>query len=349
MPGRPLSDIARQVGGTLVGKADPWITGAAGLTDAGPGDVTFVADRKYLALLPACRAAGVIIGPGMTVALPAVRVDNPYEAFVALLEEARPDLDRIFPPERHPTAVVAADADVAAAAAIGPYCVIGPGAAIGPGTRLGAQVVVGADVRIGRDCLVYPQVVLREGSILGDRVVVHAGAVIGSDGFGYLPGPAGLRKIPQVGIVQIEDDVEIGAGTCIDRATTGRTVIGAGTKIDNQVQIAHNVTVGRNCALSAQTGISGSAVVGDGVVAGGQVGIGDHLKVGARARLGGRAGVWRDLPDGAEVFGYPALDVRETFRITGALRKLPELLRRVARLEHQIPRRDTASGGEDSE
>lgn len=349
MQGRPLSDIARQVGGTLVGDADPWITGLAGLSEAGPGDLTFVTGPKYLALLPACRAAGVIVGPGMGSSLPAVRVADPYGAFVALLELARPDLDRLFPPLRHPTAVVAAEADVAAAAAIGPFCVIGPGVRIGAGTRLGAQVVVGPDVHIGKDCLVYPHVVLREGSLLGDRVVVHAGAVIGSDGFGYLPGSAGLRKIPQVGIVMIEDDVEIGAGACIDRATTGRTVIGAGTKIDNQVQIGHNVRIGRNCALSAQTGVSGSAVLGEGVVAGGQVGIGDHRRVGAGARLGGKAGVWRDVPDGAEVFGYPALDVKESFRITAALRRLPDLLRRVARLERMMTRGGDSPRGKDTE
>ena len=340
MAGRLLSEYARLVGGRLVGTADPVITGAAGLEDAGPGDLTFVARAGLLGRLAACRAAAVLLGPGMTADRPAILVDQPYAAFALVLGEFAADPDRVFPPGVHPTAVIAPDADVAGAASIGPYCVIGAGVRLGSGTRLGPLVTLGADVAVGRDCLLHGQISVREGCILGDRVVVQPGAVIGSDGFGYLPGPAGMVKIPQVGIVEIQDDVEVGAGACIDRATTGRTVIGAGSKIDNQVQIGHNVRVGHNCALSAQTGIAGSTVIGDGVTAGGQVGIGDHLNVGAGSKLGGKSGVWRDLPPGSTVFGYPALDRKEFFRMISAMRRLPALIKRVQELERvgSLPR-----------
>ncbi len=207
------------------------------------------------------------------------------------------------------------------------------GTAIGAGTRIGANVSLGPDCSIGGDCLIYPQVTVREGSVLGNRVILHAGCAIGTDGFGYVPGDHGPHKVPQVGIVVLEDDVEIGAGSCVDRATTGKTLIGAGTKIDNQVQVGHNVMVGRACAMSAQTGISGSCVLEDGVTLGGQVGVGDHLRIGKGAKVAGKSGVIRDVPAGESVFGYPALEFQEGFRLVGALRRLPELLRRVTKLE----------------
>lgn len=328
-----LSEVAALVGGELLGPGDPTITGAAGVESAGPGDLTFVSRRGLLPALARSGAAAAIIGPGMSCDLPAVRHDQPYAAFARVLALSLPDPDRIFPPGVHPTAVVAPDADVARAAAVGPYCVVGAGTTVGEGSRLGAHVVLGPDVTVGRDCRLHPHVTVREGCRLGDGVVLHAGVVVGTEGFGYLPGPAGLVPVPQVGIVVIGDGVEVGAGTCIDRATTGATVIGEGTKIDNQIQIGHNVRIGRHCALSAQTGISGSSVLGDGVTAGGQVGVGDHVTIGDGVRIGAKSGIARDVPAGESVFGYPALEAGEAFRIAGALRRLPELLRRVAGLE----------------
>jgi UDP-3-O-[3-hydroxymyristoyl] glucosamine N-acyltransferase len=283
--------------------------------------------------LEASLATAVLVGPGQEVDRPAVRVDDPYGAFASLLELVLPDPDRLFAPGVHPTAVIAADAEVVQGVAIGAYCVLGAGARVGAGTRLGPHVILGCDSVVGRDCTVHGRVTVREGSAIGDRVILHSGAVIGSDGFGYLPSPEGLRKIPQVGIVEIGDDVEIGANVCIDRATTGRTVIGAGSKIDNQVQIGHNVVLGKHCTLSAQTGIAGSCVLGDRVTAGGQVGIGDHIRIGSNVRLGGQTGVIGDIPEGMSVFGTPALERRESFRLYAALRKLPGLLRRVEQLE----------------
>lgn len=327
-----LSEVAALVGGRLLGGDDPVITGAAPLGEAGPGDLAFVADLKRAAEARACRAAALLVPPGLDAGRPAIEVERPYEAFARFLARLAPDPDRLYPPGVHPTAVIDPTARVSARS-VGPYCVIGAGASVGPGTRLGAHVVVACDAQVGSDCVLHAQVVVREGCRLGDRVIVHAGTVVGADGFGYLAGPRGQVKIPQVGIVEVGDDVELGALVTIDRATTGRTVIGAGSKLDNQVHIAHNVRIGRSCALSAQTGIAGSCTLGDGVITGGQVGIADHLVIGDGARIGAQAGVIKDVPKGGTVFGYPALDFQESFRITAALRRLPAALARLRALE----------------
>ena len=337
-PGSPmralnLSEIAILLGGELAGSQDPVIMGVASIDDAGPGDLTFVAKSQLLGKLIGCRASGVIIGPGMTTDLPAVVVEKPFHAFAEVLKHFQTDPDRVFPPGIHPTAVVDPQADVSAVASIGPFTFIGPGTVLGPGTRVGSHVSLGPDVTIGEDCLIYPQVTVREGTVVGNRVILHAGCSIGTDGFGYVPTPSGPGKVPQVGIVVLEDDVEIGAGSCIDRATTGQTRVGAGTKIDNQVQVGHNTIIGRVCAISAQTGISGSCVIEDKVVLGGQVGIGDHLHIGKGAKIAGKSGIIRDVPAEGTQFGYPAVDFQESFRLFAALRRLPELIRRVARLE----------------
>ena len=330
-----LSEVAALLGGRLRGDADPVVTGAAGLAEAGPGDLSFVAGPRKLAEARASAAGGFLVPPGLELDRPAVEVERPYDAFARYLGRFLPDPDRVFPPGVHATAVIDPTATVEAAA-VGPYCVIGAGVRIGPGCRLGPHVTVGCDTTIGADCVLHAQAVVRERCRLGDRVVVHAGVVVGADGFGYLPGPRGQVKIPQVGIVEVGDDVELGAGVTIDRATTGRTVIGAGSKLDNLVHVAHNVRIGRHCALSAQTGIAGSCVLGDGVIAGGQVGIADHLTVGDGARIGAQAGVIKDVPPKATVFGYPALDFQESFRITAALRRLPAALGRLRALENRL-------------
>ena len=332
-----LSEIAEILDGEMIGTEDPLISGAAGIEHAGPGDLTFLAHRSFGKALAASGATAVLIGPdpgpGHQVGIPAIRVPDPYEAFAVYLERFLTDVDRVFPPGIHATAVIDPTADVSGAAAIGPYTVIGPGTVVGTGSRLGAHVVLGSDVVIGGDCLVYPGVILRESCQVGSRVIIHAGVILGSDGFGYFPGAQGIRKIPQVGVVEIQDDVEIGAGSCIDRATTGRTVVGQGSKVDNLVQIGHNVIIGKACSLSGQTGISGSTILGDGVITGGQVGIGDHLKLGSGVKAGGKSGIAKDIPAGLAVFGTPAIEVKESFRLFASLRRLPELLRRVKRLE----------------
>ena len=336
-----LSEIAERLGGRLMGSEDPLISGVASLEDAGPGDLTFLADRRNLDKLGECRAGGILVGPDVdNPGIPAIAVEQPFHSFALFLEDFQVARDRVFPPEVHPSAVIHESATIHPSVAVGPFCVVGAGCRIGEGTRLGPHVCLGPDVTIGRDCLVYAQVTIREGCRVGNRVILHAGCALGTDGFGYLPTPQGPRKVPQVGIVVLEDDVAVGACSCVDRATTGQTLIGAGTKIDNQVQIGHNVTVGRSCAMSAQTGISGSCVLEDGVTLGGKVGIGDHLRVGKGAKVAGMSGLIRDVPPGGTVFGYPALEFKESFRLVGALRKLPELLKRVARLEKLAARPD---------
>jgi UDP-3-O-[3-hydroxymyristoyl] glucosamine N-acyltransferase len=331
-----LRDLARQLAAELVGDGDVLVTGVAGLEHAGPGDITFLAARDRVEQLAGCAAIAVIIGPGLDADRPALRVKDPYAAFAQLLAKLEMDVDLVFPPGIHPTAIVDQTADVMRAAAIGPYCVVGAGTVVGEGTRLGAHVVLGPDVTVGRDGRLHAGVCIRERCRLGDRVILHANCVIGSDGFGYRPGPGGLMKIPQVGIVVLEDDVELGAGTCVDRATVGQTVIGHGSKLDNLVQIGHNVVIGANCVISAQTGISGSCRLGNWVTMGGQVGLADHLTIGDGVKIGAKSGLHRDTPAGSEVFGYPALEAREAFRVASALRKLPELLRTVARLERLV-------------
>ena len=333
-----LSEVAAALGGTLADDRDPVITGVAGLDHAGPGDLTFVAKPGLLPLLAECAAAAAIVGPDMECELPAIRVAEPYVAFATVLARFAPDPRRVFPPGVHPTAVIASDADTAAAAAIGPYCVVGSGVTIGAGSVLGPHVILEADVQIGADCVLHARATVRECCRLGDRVTVHPGTVIGAHGFGYLPGPDGLAKIPQIGIVVVEDDVEIGANTCVDRATTGQTTLGRGSKLDNLVQIGHNVTVGKHCALSAQTGVSGSCVIGEGVTMGGRVGLADHLSIGDGAKLGGGSGVYTDVAPGQTVFGYPALPRAEAWRITAATRRLPDLVRKVAELERALAR-----------
>ncbi len=333
MDAMKLSEIAKLVGGRLVGDTDPLISGAAGLDEATSSDLTFVISKDLLPRLAQSGAGAVILAPGMSTDLPAIEMGNPYAGFALFLERFAAPLDRVFPPGIHPTAVIDPTAEVGTNVSIGPHCVLGAGVKVGSGCRLGPNVVLDVDVQLGEDCRLYSGITVREGCILGNRVILHAGVRIGTDGFGFLPGPAGLTKIPQVGIAVLEDDVEIGSNSCVDRATTGRTVVGRGTKLDNMVQVGHNVKIGAHCVISGHTGIAGSCTIGNGVAMGGFVGMGDHLKVGDGAKIGGKSGLTRDVPAGATVFGTPAIDFQESFRLFAALRKLPELLRRVALLE----------------
>ncbi len=331
-----LRDLARQLGAELLGDGEVMITGAAGLEHAGAGDITFLARPALAGRLAASRAAAVIIGPDLSADRPALRAADPYRAFATLLASLATPLDRLFPRGVHPTAVVADSAELGAGVCLGPGAVVSAGCRLGPQVRLGPHVVLEPDVVVGAGSILYAHVVVRERCRLGDRVILHPGCVVGADGFGYLPGPAGMLKIPQIGVVVLEDDVELGAGTCIDRATTGTTVIGAGTKLDNLVQVGHNVHIGRHCVFSAQTGISGSCAIGDGVFMGGQVGLADHITIGQGARIGAKSGVHKDVDAGESMFGYPALEARESMRIAAALRRLPDLVKTVGRLERLL-------------
>jgi UDP-3-O-[3-hydroxymyristoyl] glucosamine N-acyltransferase len=305
------------------------VTGIGPLDQAGPGDLTFMQDVKLTAQFAATDAGVCLVSKRFADAAPAhvavLETPQPYRAFVMVAQTLYPDAQRpssLFEAAGvslgalvHPTA------RLETGAVVDPAAVIGPRAEIGSGTVIGPTAVIGPDVRIGRDCAIGAGATVTH-ALIGDRVVVHPGARIGQDGFGHLPGKDGHDKVPQIGRVIIQNDVEVGANTTIDRGAMRDTVIGEGTKIDNLVQIAHNVQIGRHCLLAGQTGISGSSIVGDHVMMGGQVGIADNLTIGDGAMIGASSGVGTDIPAGARVVGTPAEPVRDFMRGVMALRRL---------------------------
>lgn len=309
----------------------------AGLDDAGPGDLSFLANPKYRASLTTTRATAVIVGEDVTGAPCAVlRAANPYLAFARAIRALSPAPPRPAP-GIHPTAVVADDAVLDEDVSVGPYVVIGARARLGARTLVHPHVVIGADVETGPDCLFHAHVSIREGCRLGARVVLQDGAVIGGDGFGFAPrGDGTYEKIPQLATVVIEDDVEVGANATIDRPAVGETRIGAGTKIDNLVQVAHGVQVGRNVLLAAQVGIAGSSVLEDNVMLGGQVGVTGHITLGKGAMASAQTGITNSVEAGVLVSGYPAIPNREWLKASVLVRKLPELKQRVADLEARL-------------
>jgi UDP-3-O-[3-hydroxymyristoyl] glucosamine N-acyltransferase len=331
-----LDEIARSVGGAVIGDGSIEITGVAGIREAREGELTFLANPRYEPYLSKTRASAIIVAENhLDLGKPLIQNPNPYLAFLNAVRFFAGEGERPAP-GIHPTAVVAADACVAPDASIGPLVVIGPAASVGARSAVHPGCVVGARARIGQDALLYPSVVVREDCVVGDRVIVHAGSVIGSDGFGFVRDGDVYRKLPQVGNVVVEDDVEIGANVTIDRATTGTTRIGAGSKIDNLVQIAHNVQIGRNCILVSQVGISGSTSVGDHAILAGQVGVVGHIEIGAGAMVGAQSGVSKSVKAGERVFGYPARPVAQTKRIEAGLRHLPELIQSLRELRRRV-------------
>lgn len=344
-----LGDIASAVGARLEGSADVEIDGMDPVETAGPRSLSFVANPRYLGRLGATRAGALILGPGVAgPGCPVLRASNPYLAFArALALFARPVLPApgVDPGARvDPAAVIGPDVRVAAGVTIGAGARVGRGSAIFPG------VVVYPEVEIGEDCVLHANVVLRERVKLGSRVVLGPGAVIGGDGFGFLPLPgAGVLKIQQIGSVEIGDDVEIGANTTIDRATIGVTRVERGAKIDNLVMVAHGCTVGEESLLAAQVGLAGSTVVGPRVQLGGQVGAAGHLTIGAGARAAARSGIANDVEAGATVGGYPAMDATLWRRVSAGVRRLPEILRRLRRLERLVGQEDPRAEGSGEE
>jgi len=330
-----LGDLAGATGCRLDGAADVEIRGVRSLEEAGPEDLSFVAREAYLSRLAGSRAGAVIVGEGWSpVDRSALRTRNPYLALARALALLQPG--REIEPGIHPTAVVGPEAAISPLATVGPLCLIGRAASLGDHTVLEGQVAVGEGVRIGNHCRLAPQVVLRDGVQLGDRVIIHSGTVIGADGFGYARDGARYVKIPQVGRVVIEDDVEIGANVAIDRATLGETRIGRGTKIDNLVQIAHNVQVGADTVIVAQVGISGSTRIGARVTLAGQVGIVDHVEIGDDVIVGSQAGVSKDIPPRSVVLGAPAIPHQEYKRQLAAFARLPELRKLVQALDARL-------------
>jgi UDP-3-O-[3-hydroxymyristoyl] glucosamine N-acyltransferase len=340
-----VAQIAEIVGGTLAsGNPDAEIRGTASVKEAGEGDVTFYGNPRYLAALKTTRATAALVPLDFAESIgPAkIKVENPTLAFAKAVEQFAPP-PVIYAAGVHPTAVVAADVLLGEGVSIQPYAVIEKGVRIGAGTIIGAHVFIGQNTRIGDGCHVHPNVTIREDSILGDRVFIHSGTVIGSDGFGYEFSGGKHVKIPQVGIVQIDSDVEIGANVTIDRARFGRTWIQEGAKIDNLVQIAHNVVVGKHAILVSQVGISGSSRIGNHVVLAGQVGIVGHVEIGDQSVIGAKSGVSKNVPPQQHWFGIPAVPEKEFKRRLAYTNRLEKLNARVKQLEQLL-----SSGGESS-
>jgi len=333
--GFTLGRLAEVLDATLDAHPERVVTGVATLASAGPADVAFVADRRHLEAARGSRA-GAFLTPADVTGLPAPTLGcrDPRWALAEVLTLFHPPISPA--PGVDASARIAADARVDPTASIGALVVVESGASIGPRVRVDPLVYIGARAEIGEGSILFPHVVVYEGSRLGRRVIVHAGAVIGADGFGFVTGAGGHRKIPQVGIVVVEDDVEIGANSTIDRATLGETVIGRGTKIDNLVQVGHNVEVGEHALMAAQVGIGGSARLGAHVVLGGQVGVGDHVKVGDGAVLAGQSGVAQDVGPGAHLTGTWPRPVVQAIRIWRAEEKLPEVIRSLRRVEERL-------------
>jgi UDP-3-O-[3-hydroxymyristoyl] glucosamine N-acyltransferase len=334
------------VKGTLHGDPDVVITGVAPLDRARRQDLTFLASAKYAPLFADCGAGVALVSPALAEmpgrAAARVVVENPHDAMLSLLASLYPEPDPL--PGVHPTAILGRGAQIGEGVAIGPYVVIGEGARIGARARLEAHVVVGPGVAVGEECRIHPGVTLYAGTEVKERVRVHAGARLGSDGFGYVFRGGRHDKIPHVGRCIVEADVEIGANTTIDRGSIDDTVIGAGTKIDNLVHIAHNVRIGRLCLIMAQVGIAGSVRVEDGAILAGQAGIAGHRTIGAGARLAAQAGAFGDIPAGETWSGYPARPHREALRAQAVLFKLPSLMRALERL---LGDRSGGDAGED--
>ena len=341
-PGKTLAELARVVDGKVIGDDGIVIDRVSAIEEAGPGSVTFLANSRYYSHLNRCRASAVIVGrniisdelrSGIPAAL--LEVADPYVGFAKILQ--------IFSPiERYDgtisaQAAINADAVVAEAVTIFPHVFVGARAKIGARSVLFPGVFIGDDAVIGSDCILHPNVVVRHGCSVGDRVILHAGVVVGSDGFGYAGRSEGRVKIPQVGVVEIHDDVEIGANTTIDRAALGKTIIGRGSKIDNLVQIAHNVVIGEHTVIAAQAGIAGSTKIGKDVILAGQVGVVNHIQIGDGAIIGPQSGVAQTVAAGAMLSsGLAAAPHREWLKVMALLPQLPKLWNLVRALEKKV-------------
>lgn len=316
------------------------ITAMAALDEAGPGALSFLGNKKYRPLV-AETMASVVLLPPTYLGEPRqgqlyLFVENPSVALArlcAIIEEAQAPSRE---PGIHPEAVVDPTAEVSPEASVGPLCTVGAGTKIGPGTILHPQVALGAHCEVGADCELFPRAVVMDRSVLGDRVRLLPGAVIGADGFGFEPGAGVPQRLPQVGRVILEDDVEIGANSTIDRARFAATVIGQGTKIDNLVQIAHNCRTGKSCLLAAQVGISGSTTLGDGVMIGGQAGLAGHIQITDKAMIGAQTGLDRDIEEEGFFLGAPAVPGKLFFRLASLYKRLPELFAKVRDLEEKV-------------
>jgi UDP-3-O-[3-hydroxymyristoyl] glucosamine N-acyltransferase len=331
-----LAEIADLLKGELVGDPNIEITGLAKIEEAKPGDITFIANPKYIKYISTTDASALLLAQDYEdIKIPHIKLSDPYLGFVRLIEYFYPTIEPNFE-GIHPTAVIASSAIVEDNVKIGPFTYIGEKVRIGKDTLIYPNCVLLDHVTIGQKCKIYSHVSIREKCIIGNNCIIHCGVVIGSDGFGFAPSGDVYKKIPQMGIVRIEDHVEIGANCTIDRATLGETVIKKGSKLDNLVQIAHNVIVGENTVIAAQSGISGSTKIGKHATLAGQVGIVGHVEIGDKAILAAKSGVSKDVPAGEIWFGYPAQPIMKQKKVEASLRHLPELAKKVHSLEKYI-------------
>lgn len=331
-----VRQLAEWVRGEVLGDPDLSISNARTLGDAQPGDITFVESEKNLSAWHTSKASAAVVPASVPVnGRPVIRVADPLMAFANIVRHLRPRAD-----EPHgdvsPAAHVHPSAKLGSGVSVGPFAVIGEGAEVGSNSTVHAGATVGRFCKIGCDVTLHPRVALYDDCVIGDRVILHAGVVIGADGFGYRTAGGIHHKVPQLGWVVIEDDVEIGANATVDRGTFGPTVIGAGTKIDNHVQVGHNCRIGKHNLFCSQVGIAGSCVTGDHVVLAGQVGLADHVTLGARVVVGAQSGVTADLPADQHALGSPAAPLQEQLRMFASLRRLSELREDMKRIKKQL-------------
>jgi UDP-3-O-[3-hydroxymyristoyl] glucosamine N-acyltransferase len=332
-----LREIASRIDGTCVGDPEMKITGVAGIQEAVAGEITFLANGRYLSYLKSCQASAIIVGSDTDIgSLSGIRVVNPYLSFLLIVRLFSSPIRDWYQPGQHPTAVISPEATVGENCHVGANVYIGKGSVIGDDTVLMPGVVILDKVTIGKACFIFPNVTIREACGIGNQVIIHCGSVIGSDGYGYAHEGGVHHKIPQIGNVQVEDHVEIGANVTIDRATTSTTRIGSGSKLDNLVHVAHNVNIGKNCLVVAQVGISGSTAMGDNCIVGGQAGLAGHLKIGDRVTIGAQAGVTKDIVTDTRVSGYPARPHEQALKLQALVQRLPDLINRVRELEQEL-------------
>ncbi len=333
-----LSELAGLVNGEVFGDPDTVITGVSGIKEAKKGDITFVANPKYISLMKITKASAIITSfDTNNIKKPLVRTEDSSLAFAKLVSSVGPK--KVKHPEGiHPTALIDKTAKLGENVAVGPYTIIKEKAEIGDGAIIYDGCFLGHNVKIGKNTLIYPNVSIRENVELGNRVIIHSGSVIGSDGFGFATVKGVQQKIPQIGTVVVEDDVEIGANVTIDRARFDKTFIGKGTKIDNLVQIAHNVIIGEHSIIVAQAGISGSTTVGKGVILAGQAGVVGHINIGEGAIVAAQAGVTKSIPPNTKVSGYPAKPHDQAKRVNACMQRLPLVYKRIKELEKEVER-----------